>query len=266
MRHSTALTTLETSKALNQTNRPEFVSDNYRFIESASIIRQATDLGFEAVSVRQSKARTVERIGFEKHQVIMRHANYTDQDSELRIYFRNSHDRTSALQIDVGFFRFVCENGLIIGNSLIPSLKVFHIGNTAIIEKKVNDAITSIFQTIPKAIAIKDELRSRTLDLHEVHDLAIESAKVVTEIRKAEIAPTDLIKVQRSADEKLDAWSVFNVIQENALGNLRALGVDEKGNRTVVKLRKIKALDKDTKINKTLFDVFAKQLNLGKVG
>jgi hypothetical protein len=89
----------------------------------------------------------------------------------------------------------------------------------------------------------------------------------VSDIRKATINIDSLVQVQRKEDQALDAWTAFNVIQENALGRLNGMRLDGKtGLSTRAALRKIKDLDKDTKINKSLFDVFARQLQLAKVG
>lgn len=260
-------TTIDSSLTLNQTNRPQFVSDNYAFIKSRDIIDTAMQLGFEPVSIKQSRARSIERVGFEKHQIILRHPDFTDGESELRLYFRNSHDRTSALQLDIGFFRFICENGLIIGDALFPSLKVYHVGNSERIQGLVADSIQSMIKRIPAAMELKNKMQGMVLEHEQLLALASESADVVSEIRKATVSINSLVEVRRSEDQQLNAWTAFNVIQENALGKLSAMRLDgTTGLSTRVHLRKIKDLDKDTKINKTLFDVFAKQLQLGKVG
>lgn len=258
---------LITSSALNQESRPKFVSDNYAFINSRDIIDTALSLGFEPVSVRQTRARSEERIGFEKHQVILKHPSYTDGESELRLYFRNSHDRTSALQLDVGFFRFICENGIIIGNALFPSLKIYHIGNKQRIQDSIAASINSMLTRIPEVMQLKQDMQGMSLEREQLLALASEAADVVSDIRKATVSINSLTAVRRSEDTPINAWTAFNVIQENALAPMHALRIDRAtGIATRVSLRKVKDLDKDTKINKRIFDVFAKQLNLTKAG
>lgn len=261
-------TNIITSTAINQHERPKFVSDNYVFIQSREIIDMAISMGFEPVSVKQSRARSLDKQGFEKHQIIMRHPLYNDGESELRLYFRNSHDRTSALQLDIGFFRFICENGLIIGNALFPSLKVYHTGNSERIQGLVAESIATMIKSIPAVMALKNRMQTMKLEPEQLLSLASESAEVVSHIRKATINLNDLVRVKRNEDANLDAWTAFNVIQENALGAVKGISIEPDaltGSRRVIALRKVKDLDKDTKINKSLFDVFARQLDLGKV-
>lgn len=246
--------------AIEQVNRPGFVSPNYAFIQTAPIITSILEQGFELNSIRQARTRKIERQGFEKHQLIFTHPTQgADSDSVLRCLVRNSHDRTSALEFHLGFFRFACENGLIVGSSLMGSFKVYHTGN---IQDKINETIHKMLLNVPKVIETREAMRSKVLTLQQCRDFDFNAAAIIRDIRKVDVSSSEhfnLDVIRREADMGLDLWSTFNRVQESALGALTGVRTTTlpsgEVQRKVIRSRKIKSLDIDTRLNTKLFDL-----------
>ncbi len=249
--------------AVMQDERPTFVSNKYAFIKTAPIIEQVLAAGFGNLVVKTAKSRLPERQGFEKHQLTFTHATQgADSDSVLRCLVRNSHDRSSALEFHLGFYRFACENGLIVGSSIIGSFKVYHTGN---IEQKISETIASMLSNVPKVLETRANMRNRILSLETESLFVNEANKLIGEIRDIEVSTTNgLYNPRRIEDEAQDLWTVFNRIQEAALGALVGIrsSVNDKGDvtRKVIRARKVKSLDIDTKLNTKLFDLALRYL------
>ena len=78
----------------------------------------AVDAGF----VRESTAVNT------KHMLRLRHASQINGDEANEVVLINSHDGTSSYQMLAGMFRFVCQNGLVCGDTF-ADVRVHHKGN-----------------------------------------------------------------------------------------------------------------------------------------
>lgn len=244
------------TQSIMQDQRPTFVSENYGFIPTKPIIEMLQAQGWELVETKERKALKPERVGFTKHRLVFEHPTLgRDSDSRPRVYITNSHDRTSAFTLNVGFFRFVCDNGLIIGDALGTQFKVYHSG------RDLNDSlqmqIAKTLLAVPQAIALRDSMRAQYLPMSKQFEFAAVLSGIVSKIRGFEVSPMDLLTQNRTEDEAPDAWTVFNRIQENALGKLVGQRVEltpQGERRAMVYSRKIKSIETDTKLNTALFN------------
>lgn len=249
---------------INQTTRPSFVSHNYGFIKTEPIIKTIQEYGWQLVSTKVARARKDERKGFEKHKLIFEHPTLgLDNDSRPRLYLLNSHDRSSAFCFNLGFFRFVCENGIMIGDAIGNQFKVYHTGRN--IEEQIGFQLVAAIASVPKLLDIRERLRERKLTDSETLELASRLI-AITEKQRGLVEGSMVVPgPQRVEDVQPDAWTVFNVLQEYAIrGNFSAYTIDIKTQQhRKIKARSIKAIDADTRLNKALFDETVKFLKVG---
>ena len=78
------------------------------------------------------------------------------------------------------------------------------------------------------------------------------------------VAPDALLKPRRYADQKdNDLFTVFNVIQENLIkGGVRGYRLNKYGYTTRTKTREVKAIDQDVKLNRALWSLTEKMMDL----
>ena len=87
--------------------------------------------GFEPFMVAQSKSRIEGKTEFTKHMIRMRHARGRQVQTKPEaneIILINSHDGASSYQMLAGVFRFVCCNGLVVGD-VSNDIRIPHKGN-----------------------------------------------------------------------------------------------------------------------------------------
>lgn len=242
---------------INQTNRPQFVSDKYGFIQTQPIVSMLADNGWQLVETKITKAKKAEREGFTKHKLTFEHPTLgNDGDSKPRLYLLNSHDRSSAFTFNLGFFRFICENGLMIGDAIGQQFKVYHTGKD--LETNIYQRLVAALETIPKTLEIREQMRSLVLTAGQEQELVQRLNSKTAELRNLKPEGWTLHNIRRQEDSAHDLWTVFNACQESAINGgfyAERLNKNEQGViRHKNKVRSIKAIDSDARINKALFD------------
>jgi len=103
-------------------------SQRYSYIPTAAVLAELRKEGFQPFMVCQTRVRHEERRDYTKHMLRLRHASQIDGTEASEIILLNSHDGTSSYQMLAGMFRFVCQNGLVCGDTF-ADVRVPHKGN-----------------------------------------------------------------------------------------------------------------------------------------
>lgn len=246
--------------SVNQTQRPSFVSDNYGFIQTAPLVQLMQSYGWHVSKINAPKVRKVAREGFQKHYLEFLPSNAEQllaRDGETpRIVLINSHDRTSAFTLALGWFRAICENGLLAGDSIVGAFKVFHSGRE--LERKVYELVGNALERFPQVDQARIAMRSTLLNSEQIAELTINVNKEVCQLRKLESINSPLYNIQRREDQSQDLWTVFNVLQEQSLSAVNGTRAEQTNDGTIrsnrIKARKVKSLELDHKINKAVFE------------
>jgi len=221
-------------------------SMRYTYIPTIQVIQGLKKEGFLPFMAVQSKTRIEGKQDFTKHMIRLRHANQIVAPEANEIILINSHDGTSSYQMLAGMFRFVCQNGMVAGDT-VDEIRIPHRGD--IVDNVIEAAYTIVdeFDAVNEA---RDIMRSIELSPAESELLATASLALKYDEDKAPIASRQLLIPKRYNDNKTDLWSRFNVIQENLTrGGQRGWTQDGKRTRT----RPIQSIDNNVKVNKALW-------------
>ena len=234
-------------QCLNQVNH--LGSSKFGFISSSDLVAQLEGQGLKLADVVESKVRKdkEKRLGYQKH-VMRFNTGLTNAHGNLQVLAINSHEGSSALTFRMGFFRLVCSNGLIIGNDLIPQIKVRHTQNGLL---KLNDSVDELMQWQRVAMDNIDRMSSKKLSSEEFEALVMNSAKIrMGEKFTDKIVP--LFEVKRYEDNSRDLFTVFNVIQENVMRT--GFYTLNKDTNTTTKIRAIKGVNASLELNTALYN------------
>lgn len=149
----------------------------------------------------------------------------------------NSHNGACALQVYTGYFRLICENGMIAGGK--EALRIRHMGHTM---EEVISQIRGVAENFQTAYAKVDAFKCKILSEGEIRDFARKANEIRTELKLRAIGdPMELLVPRRSEDAGSDLWSVFNRVQENLMkGGLNlAWTADDKRHRASRPIRNI---------------------------
>lgn len=222
-------------------------SNRYSFISTSDVIHTFQKNNFEVSSITTPNLRKQSKVGYQHHMVRMRPTNYitTHNSSEIpEVIIINSHDGTKAFRLGLGFFRFVCSNGLITGDFLADSGRVMHKGNIA---DTVIEYISDFSRKTTEKIRHITEMKTKYLSDSEIQEFTSKARDI---INPNMIYEDQLLRVNRSDDNQDNLWTIFNVIQENAMKG--RFDIVNSSNVTR-KARPIKNLTRNIQINSELW-------------
>lgn len=93
-------------------------SARYTYIPTIEVLRGLFREGFAVFSATQALSRIEGKTAYTKHMLRLRHAEQLARSGAdvNEVILINSHDGTSSYQMLAGCFRFVCSNGLVVGD------------------------------------------------------------------------------------------------------------------------------------------------------
>src|ERR1700755_2002701 len=103
-------------------------SERYTQIKTKDVLRRLIQEGFYIVYVAQGGSRIEGKRDFTKHMIRLRHRSWKAANGDaLEILLYNAHDGTCSWHMLGGAFRFVCCNGIVMGDTYCD-VKVKHTG------------------------------------------------------------------------------------------------------------------------------------------
>lgn len=230
------------------------LSDKYKLVKTSELISKLENKGFKLESFVSNKVKKKERQGFQKHRAVFSHptllkSNHTEGYPQLLL--TNSHDGTSAVVLQLGFFRIVCSNGLVAGKMIGEPISLKHSGKY--LYEELDKAVEKIAAQI---ITLNDsitKMKNKVMSVEEIIELQ-EKTLQNTRLLEGEKLVNSTFKINRDEDTKLDLFTVMNVIQENLIRG-GANVIVEKDNKTKQKtLRAVNSIHTQTRINVEVWD------------
>lgn len=238
---------LVTAPSIFGIGQHESRSEKYTYIPTIKILDGLKKEGFEPFFVSQIRSRVKGKKEFAKHMIRLRHRNSVGNEEVPEIVLINSHDGSSSYKMMAGCFRFVCSNGMVVGD-IVEDIRVRHMGN--IVDNVIDAAYTIVdgFEDVNHSI---ENMKAIELKKEEVEIFAKAAIRLKYEENKEPINSSKLLTAYRAEDKKDSSiWTNFNVIQENLIrGGQR--GFTSNGRRTTT--RAVNNIDKNVKLNKALW-------------
>jgi hypothetical protein len=187
------------------------------------------------------------------------------EHGNFNVMLFNGHDGTSAIRMELGYFRIICENQLV--NSQL-GFKVAHTGDVL---ERLNNRIPLLLKGYEDFRSLKERLENISLN-EEQTDCMIEEALRIRELDGMHVEDQN-IKQQiilynkksmnyhrRGEDFGSNAWRTLNRIQENVIKGTRwdVMNQSENGSVLFRKLRAVNHIDRVIRYNKQLTDKMIK--------
>ena len=226
----------------------ETLSNRYKLVPTKTIADKFKSMGFVVDNYSEVKVRKGSRQGYQKHQVRLSNPNImstTHPDIKLQLLVTNSHDGLSSLILQLGFFRFVCGNGLVVGETF-EKVRLRH---TGMIIEEIDNAVERIVAQIKRLDDSITKMKTKVLNEEEKR-LFLEAA---VKLRNDKMTASDIvIPILRTEDATDDVFTFYNRVQEslirggteytNSLGRTR-------------QLRSVSNIKRMDEINQGLFDI-----------
>lgn len=222
-------------------------SSRYAYIPTIEVLRGLRKEGFEPFFVCQTRVRDEARREFTKHMVRLRHAGEISGAEANEVILLNSHDGSSSYQMLAGLLRFVCQNGLVCGETM-RDVRVPHKGN---IVGQVIEGAYEVLDTFEAIAEQREGMKSLSLSEGEQHAFARAALTLkYDEETPAPITEMQLLTPRRIEDRGSDLWHTLNTVQEHLTkGGLHGRG--RNGRRATT--RPVHDIDQNIKLNRALW-------------
>jgi len=235
------------------------LSSKYQLVKTADIVSQLEAKGYVVDSFKSNNVRKKSKQGYQKHVVRLSNETTLQKvgDTRLQLVLTNSHDGTTPLKLSLGFFRLVCSNGAVVGETF-ESYTVKHIGTSVplqveeALEKivaqagKLRDTIVSMRNVVLTSAAIKElEEKAVVLRSNKLNNgMRIVDGFTMPPIKREEDGPNDLYTVYQRTQEALIRGGIVVSLKDNTTGQIKTR-----------KLAAVRSITTDTIINSELFDL-----------
>lgn len=226
------------------------LTDKYKLAKTKDIVDRIVSLGFTLDKFVANKVRNKERNGFQKHRAVFTSSLMkATADGVPQLVLTNSHDGTSSVVLQLGFFRLICSNGLMIGTNIVPAIRIRHSGEG--FDEKLVAAVDAMVAQVNKVTESIDRLKAINLTPAQVTDFQ----RKALELRLEGKVDSFTMPVHRNEDKATDLFTVMNVVQENLIRGGATVQITKDGKPSNRAVRKVNSIQSQTKINLLLWDL-----------
>ena len=222
-------------------------SERYSYIPTVDVLDALRKEGFQPFMVCQTRVRDDGRRAYTKHMLRLRHADQISGREANEIILLNSHDGTSSYQMVAGMFRFVCQNGMVCGDT-VSDIRVPHKGDVV---GQVIDGAFRVLDSFEGAAQQREGMAAT--ELGEGQQTAFARAALALRYEEGKPAPVterQLLAPRRIEDRASDLWTTFNRVQENMIrGGLHGRNANGRATTT----RAVTGIDQNIRLNRALW-------------
>lgn len=223
-------------------------STRYTYIPTSQVLSGLRREGFEPFQVAQSRTRAEDRREYTKHMIRLRHASQIEAREEANeVILINSHDGTSSYQMLAGNFRFVCCNGLIVGEQ-VADIRIPHKGD---VQGLVIEGAYRVLEDFQRVSGSIEDMKQARLSQDEQLAFTRAALELRYDEGKSPIDEHRANEPQRRADAGDDLWRTFNRVQENLVRGGQTTWDSRRQRR--VTTRQIAGIDQNVKLNRALW-------------
>lgn len=227
----TTLTIEEATKlvpAIGAIAPSERVSNRYQFVSTQDILKRVNQDGWMITN-----ATAQNQSPYAQHRITLVHKNdlkdlnNIESEGVPRIEMFNSHDRSKRLMFAIGFFRFVCSNGLIVASGPAETIRIKHRFSGDRLSE-IMDQVSQISGRFPTIQNTIGDFKSREMTEEEQVSFAQYAIKgrfnyrpeMPKRFRDMGRTVEKLLQTRRTEDSGDSTWTVYNRIQENLINGI----------------------------------------------
>ena len=233
------------------------VSSKYTFLPTFQIIEDMAKLGWLVSDAKTMKSKNAAQKKYGKHIVMFFHPDIYIKDSQggieayPQIMIQNNHRGWGRFKFEIGIFRLVCTNGLVIKSADYGTFEMRHLGYSF---EELKELVEKAIAILPTVVEKINTLSAKEMTEKEMRQFAERAIQV----RFGEEKLVDASEIQqvleatRDADRGNNLWVVMNRVQEHLVrGGFTTISADKKER----KVRKITNMLKDVELNQKLWEL-----------
>lgn len=221
-------------------------SDRYAFIPTLTVLNALRAEGLAPFMVAQTLTRDAEGMVFAKHMLRLRREHEIAEQEAHEVVLLNSHCTGAAMQLLSGVLRFVCANGMVVGD-LQENLLIRHAGDV------VGAVVDGAYRVIEGFERTREDIaRMKAITLTEREQLAFAETALPLRFEEgvARITAAEANTPQRPEDIGDSLWLTLQRTQEALIRGGRVVRDRRERRRTT---RPVTAIDTNVRVNRALW-------------
>jgi Domain of unknown function (DUF932) len=233
------------------------VSAKYSFLPTSRIIEDMDRLGWKVNEAKSNRSRTSANAEFGNHIVKFFHPDVymKDQNGDVEAYVNivvmNNHMGTGSFKFEMGIFRLVCENGLILKDKDFGGFNMRHSGYSF---EQLQETLNVAMERLPEVVG-KINTYNQIIMSKEAQKAFAQQAFALRSYQDRQLTETELeefLAPRRKEDEGDSLWVVLNRIQESVLKG--GYSITNKKNK-LRRAKSIKNIQQDIKLNQQVWEL-----------
>lgn len=242
------------------------VSNKYQHLDSRNVndtLVNAHNFTLEGISFSSLKKDKDIRQGKQKHVMVYDIGQNIGEGERLRLLVTNNYEAKGSLKFNLGIFRAVCANGIVVGSSLFEE-RLIHLGNAYESLPEIVEIMANRAKELPQVVNSMKSTNIHEADFHgKIIDLLdLKHGKNNYRVNLNQFTPI------RQKDAGTDLWTKFNIAQEYLIKGLYQVEIKKPESCNLLRpefgkarcARAVKSIDTNTKLNKACWETFTKEL------
>lgn len=233
------------------------VSSKYSFVPTYRIIEDMKKLGWEVCQAMTMNTKNANQRMYGKHMIkfynpaIRIEGTNGQPEAYPQILIINNHRGWGKLRFEVGIFRLVCSNGLVIKAQDFGSFVMRHLGYSF---EELQELMTNAVKILPSIVTRINTLDSTLMTPGQMKTFAIAALKLRMgkDVSPSDNEVAEILRSIRKEDEGTSVWKVYNRVQEKLIAGGFSLTSNSNKER---KVRKITNMLKDVDLNQQLWEL-----------
>lgn len=233
------------------------LSAKYSFLPTSRIISDMDALGWKVCQAKANRSRTQVNQEYGNHVIKFFNPDVYIQDSEgnvesyINVVVMNNHSGTGTFKFEMGIFRLVCSNGLVIKDKDMGSFNIRHSGYSF---EQLQETLQGAVDRLPDLVTKINQFNMVTMTAEQQKDFA---TKALALRSYTDRVPTDtelaeFLAPRRNEDQGDSLWVVLNRIQESVMkGGYHIQNARGKFRRA----KSIKNIQQDIKLNQQVWEL-----------
>ena len=233
------------------------VSSKYSFLPTSRIIEDMNRLGWQVNMAKSNRSRTKVNAEFGNHVIKFFHPDVFIKDSDgnkdayINVVVMNNHMGSGAFRFELGIFRLVCENGLVIKDRDFGSFKIRHTGYSF---EQLQETLNQVMDRLPDMVGRINQYNQIIMSKEAQREFA-QRAFALRSYQDRQLTESELedfLRPRRTEDQGDSLWVVLNRVQESVLKG--GYHITNKKNK-VRKAKSIKNIQQDLKLNQEVWEL-----------
>ena len=199
-------------------------SDTYAYLPTHMVLTSMLKEGFTVQEVAQARPYKKDRDPFAKHMLRLRPPAPTGRSGKPKVHdiipelvLVNAHDGTARYYLYAGLYRYICSNGMMVGDTFF-SMSVAHRGGEMVQGLVLEGSYKIIKESFPAMLKQVKQMQAATMRPDQLTRFATDAIALRYPGEMTPVfAPEQLLASRRPDDAGNSVWQVLNRVQENII-------------------------------------------------